>query len=783
MKKLLSILTITTLTASVPAPLLANTPLTRNKRDVGTTAKDVTNNYWTFIASISKEDATKNKDKYYFVIYKNKGESNWQIYKMQMGKPNDRPIFGETVESHKAFYRWDGVGEPNLPEINSLTGEIINWKGFDIKIKEKYGKENIVVWNGINARGDNNFYFIIWRGRKSDKWEIVKYKNIGLNTSNTIIATSKTGAELDRVSHNFSFSNGSEWADAKNDDGTYFKSVYRWDGVGEPNLPEINPNTGNITNWKQPTKNDFQQGILFSLVDGSKTATWSNNGMRLTVDGETNININNPNVTEVYWDGSLQPQLSKQWKINVKPETAPRDHKLVIKYNINGTKYTSEDIMVSMLAKIDSTPTPVQQNLSDLIKNTDLGNIIDNNDDTIFLAVNKANSEIIDDFSQIEITKKVNHSATLSAKPDSKSYKGSVDIKYNVVPATVVDLKIELKPTVSSAIVNKDYLAQLDSSKMTNKVDTFYYANSESVITMVKPTDSSVITGVVYGCDDKWNKTSQSSNIDPAKGIKLDGSQLGAVQGRYLIDLKNELGQTNTIYLQIHSEKDEKAKAYWNTDNGKQFEQWAQDQEQGYENIRGSSASQLNNLFELSKTWKQSLKHLDLKLDNFVVDNIKNVSQDEIDNYKTKLLASVKAQVEKYVPGVVEKTDYVISVDNLVAGDWTTSKDVKVQAVDGSTKLLSFTVKTIPVQQKEEVTALASTPVSSDKGGKSIWKILGIVAGSLAGLGLAYWLFKRFVFNKYFLPKIKRRRHLKLVEQVRKEEAEKDAQNNKGGEE
>ncbi|QCO23198.1 hypothetical protein SRED_003081 (plasmid) [Spiroplasma melliferum] len=686
MKKLLSILTISTLTASVPAPLLANTIQNRVKRDIGGNTKDVTT-------------------------------------------------------------------------------------GFDIKIKNDWNK--IYVNDKPFNTVDNKYYVAIW-GR--NKWNInkFKYNDWLVNISENLKVQFKT----------LRYFESDEWSTTEYEwekFPQYFKGVYRWDGVGEPQTPKID-NNGNITNWIVD-KTPFQQGILFSLVDGSKTATWSNNGMRLTVDGETNININNPNVTEVYWDGSLQPQSSKQWKINVKPETTAKDHKLVIKYDINGTKYTSEDIMVSMLAKIDSTPTPVQQNLSDLIKNTDLGNIIDNNDDTIFLAVNKANSEIIDDFSQIEITKKVNHSATLSAKPDSKSYKGSVDIKYNVVPATVVDLKIELKPTVSSAIVNKDYLAQLDSSKMTNKVDTFYYANSESVITMVKPTDSSVITGVVYGCDDKWNKTSQSSNIDPAKGIKLDGSQLGAVQGRYLIDLKNELGQTNTIYLQIHSEKDEKAKAYWNTDNGKQFEQWAQDQEQGYENIRGSSASQLNNLFELSKTWKQSLKHLDLKLDNFVVDNIKNVSQDEIDNYKTKLLASVKAQVEKYAPNVVEKTDYVISVDNLVAGDWTTSKDVKVQAVDGSTKLLSFTVKTIPVQQKEEVTALASTPVSSDKGGKSIWKILGIVAGSLAGLGLAYWLFKRFVFNKYFLPKIKRRRHLKLVEQVRKEEAEKDAQNNKGGEE
>ncbi|KAI92022.1 DUF3688 family protein [Spiroplasma melliferum] len=700
MKKLLSILTISTLTASVPAPLLANTIQNRVKRDIGGNTKDVTT-------------------------------------------------------------------------------------GFDIRIKgiEYKNWEKLEAVTKPFSKIDDKWYIAIWHGKDSNNWQIKSFQNINYSDRRKVLdSQGNYELALTRVGDNLFINKPRSIRDIiswNKDNGTYFKSVYRWNGVNKPITPKID-NNGNIINWNID-KTKFQQGISFLLVDGSKTAKWSDDGMRLTVDGETNINIDNKNVEEVYWDGSLQPQLSKQWKINVKPETAPRDHKLVIKYNINGTKYTSEDIMVSMLAKIDSTPTPVQQNLSDLIKNTDLGNIIDNNDDTIFLAVNKANSEIIDDFSQIEITKKVNHSATLSAKPDSKSYKGSVDIKYNVVPATVVDLKIELKPTVSSAIVNKDYLAQLDSSKMTNKVDTFYYANSESVITMVKPTDSSVITGVVYGCDDKWNKTSQSSNIDPAKGIKLDGSQLGAVQGRYLIDLKNELGQTNTIYLQIHSEKDEKAKAYWNTDNGKQFEQWAEDN--GYKNIRGYGASQLNNLFELSKTWKQSLKHLDLKLDNFVVDNIKNVTQDEIDKYKTKLLTSVKEQVEKYVPGVVEKTDYVISVDNLVAGDWTTSKDVKVQAVDGSTKLLSFTVKTIPVQQKEEVTALASTPVSSDKGGKSIWKILGIVAGSLAGLGLAYWLFKRFVFNKYFLPKIKRRRHLKLVEQVRKEEAEKDAQNNKGGEE
>ncbi|MBW3058874.1 hypothetical protein D6D54_07850 [Spiroplasma poulsonii] len=45
MKKLLSILTITTLTASVPAPLLANTTLERVKRNVGTLTSNSNNDY------------------------------------------------------------------------------------------------------------------------------------------------------------------------------------------------------------------------------------------------------------------------------------------------------------------------------------------------------------------------------------------------------------------------------------------------------------------------------------------------------------------------------------------------------------------------------------------------------------------------------------------------------------------------------------------------------------------------------------------------------------------
>ncbi|WP_424527200.1 hypothetical protein [Spiroplasma endosymbiont of Glossina fuscipes fuscipes] len=43
-----------------------------------------------------------------------------------------------------------------------------------------------------------------------------------------------------------------EILNSKGISGTYtnLKAVYRWDGTDEPQTPTINPNTGEITNWK-----------------------------------------------------------------------------------------------------------------------------------------------------------------------------------------------------------------------------------------------------------------------------------------------------------------------------------------------------------------------------------------------------------------------------------------------------------------------------------------------------------------------------------------------------
>ena len=86
MKKLLSILTISSLTVSIPAPLLGNTTLTRVKRDVGTNSKDVTTgfdikikNEWNKIYA-NEKPFSKIDDKWYIAIW---GRNNWNINKFK----------------------------------------------------------------------------------------------------------------------------------------------------------------------------------------------------------------------------------------------------------------------------------------------------------------------------------------------------------------------------------------------------------------------------------------------------------------------------------------------------------------------------------------------------------------------------------------------------------------------------------------------------------------------------------------------------------------------------
>ncbi|ALA97899.1 putative lipoprotein [Spiroplasma kunkelii CR2-3x] len=105
----------------------------------------------------------------------------------------------------------------------------------------------------FNSQGDYKYYIIVWKGAKKDNWTIKKYKNIGYTENNTIngiisytkIDKSYSGAFLYRNEFDLAANKTREYATWIEDDGTFFKAVYRWNlDTKEPDL--IIDDNGNI---------------------------------------------------------------------------------------------------------------------------------------------------------------------------------------------------------------------------------------------------------------------------------------------------------------------------------------------------------------------------------------------------------------------------------------------------------------------------------------------------------------------------------------------------------
>ena len=746
MKKLLSILTISTLTASVPAPLLANTVQTRVKRDVSTLTPNSNNDYLPL-----KENIFIPKDIVSFTVV-GKGDIyylNVDFFVLKQGATTPTKINGINDKINDFVVAVDSKDNIYFGTTNSIY--VLN-DGSDTATK--INNINASYITKILVDSKNNIYFMSADGAfvlKQGATTPTKINGIG-GYLTSIAVDSKDNIYFGTKDGAYKLSAGSDTATKIDGISNNIQSITI------DNSKNIYFGTDSGAYFTTTVLDWVKQQSQFVLVDSSKTQTWTRPDL-LSVDGELNIDIANPNIDKVVFDNVQQGQTNKHWTINVKPETAPRDHNLQVMFTLDGKQYTSE-IIVSMQAKIEPPVPTVKQNLSELIKTTDLGNIIDNNDNTISAAVNQKNGNVIDDFSQIEISKKDNNSATLFAKEGSKSYAGSVDVTYNVVPATTVDLKIDVTSS-STATVIKDYLGQIDTSNITTPVNIFYYANSESTIKMIKPTPSSVITGVAYGCDDKWNKTLQSSTIDPTSGIKLDGSQLATNNGKYVIELSDNLGHTNNVYLQINDVKT--IKNYFDTDKGKQFELWAK--ANGHDNIRGYGASQLNKLFAESKNWQKLAS--DSQFASAVTDWFKTNGK----------LSSTEPLTKEQV---IEQLRTQIPNDIKIAGVNTSNYDVNKVSfelnqnefnpndkVNITVKYNNATAEQFTLQIKD-----SNTPDNNKKSGLGTWSIFGIVVGSLAGLALLGWLFKRFVVTPFILAPIRKKKEKAFAAKTEKDIAQ-----------
>ncbi|WP_215826446.1 hypothetical protein [Spiroplasma endosymbiont of 'Nebria riversi'] len=814
MKKLLSLLSISTLIASLPAPLRANAPLTRFKRDVNTLTSNSNNDYlpptkidMSYFGDVDNVSSIMidKQNNVYFGADKGAFFLKWGSTRLTKINGINSRVYSVAIDSNNNVYFGadKGVffkknGEVNAKKIDKINDDI---KSIFIDKQDNvyFGVSNGAYKlsadsntktkiNGITEhvssimidKQDNVYFgsdygaYVLKRGSKTAtpiKGSSDNISSIMIDKQDNVYFGSDYGAYvlkqgstgLTKINGIFPWIN-SVSVDSK--DNVYFGT---YEGVfvlkqGSKTATPIKGSSKHVSSIAIDNNNNVyfggdnrlnyittildwvKQQSRFNLVDNNKPKTWIRPDL-IAVDGELNIEITNPTIDKVLFDNVQQIQTNKQWNINVKPEISTKDHNLQVFFTLNGKQYTSE-IMVSMQAKINPPKPIVKENLDKVIKFSDdnnLGNMLDNNNKTIISAISQKNSLQVD-FSQIEFDKKDNHSTILTAKPDSKSYQGSVVVKYNIVLATIVDLKIDLQPTVQTTQVVKDYVGQIDTDTITNPVNIFYYANSESKITMLKPTPNSVINGVVYGCDEQWNKTSQHNSIDSTNGVVLDGSQLARSNGKYVVELSDNLGHTNNLYLQISSKQ--AIPKYFDTDNGKQFEIWAK--ANGRDDICGYSVRQLNKLFEESKNWHHQASDSQLadSLAKWFKTNGKLAAEEALT--KEQVIAQLQTQMQKTI--TIDKVDTSnydfkkVSFE-LNQNEIKPNEKVNIAVKYGSEKSDNFTLQ---IENNK--------PSNNNKSGLTGWNIIGVIIGALSGLLLLGWLFKKFVVTPFILEPIRKKK-------------------------
>ncbi len=124
------------------------------------------------------------------------------------------------------------------------------------ELKEKNSKtinSNKLEWIAAQENPfksvDNKWYVIIWRGDEKNDWKIIKFQNnIKVNDSIEIDVQNNNRLRLGKFGHLMINSGGFYWGEAPIWNNKNIKSIYRWNGENEPQIPNIDSKTGKITN-------------------------------------------------------------------------------------------------------------------------------------------------------------------------------------------------------------------------------------------------------------------------------------------------------------------------------------------------------------------------------------------------------------------------------------------------------------------------------------------------------------------------------------------------------
>jgi len=350
MKKLLSILTISTLTVSVPAPLLANTVQTRVKRDVGTTEKDITdglqiqmsnikdlNLNWKIISGTFNQEFNVRNNKWYIMsARKPKTTDDFIIIKFK-NNDIDKPfgnVWNNSVALDNKWYsvtelfRWEGVLEPiTLPLIDVKTGKVVNWN--DITPFQK----------GINFSigDDKNGYWI-------KPYQLVTNGQVKVKIANTDIETVKVNCDImPSPDKNWDFDLPVDSTTVENKDYN-IEIAFKLDGksyvgqiivsslISQPSI-NVKKNTsmfGNVASYvyqvptndkvggftltsnlyysdtevkvslNKPTGSTVQSAVIYGLNEN-----WQKNGQKLNINSDVSLNATMLNSYQVgFWFAS-----------------------------------------------------------------------------------------------------------------------------------------------------------------------------------------------------------------------------------------------------------------------------------------------------------------------------------------------------------------------------------------------------------------------------------------------------------------------------------------------
>ncbi len=137
-----------------------------------------------------------------------------------------------------------GTSTTSLVACNNTPQEYTKEQLKELKCKNNINtKDGILEWIAPQEKPfnevDNKYYFVVWRGDKNADWRIIKFKNNEMtikidNSNNRQLQKTDLGMGRDLYITNDSgfVKYVTHWTD---DNGSYFKSVYRWNNDGEPN--------------------------------------------------------------------------------------------------------------------------------------------------------------------------------------------------------------------------------------------------------------------------------------------------------------------------------------------------------------------------------------------------------------------------------------------------------------------------------------------------------------------------------------------------------------------